>query len=133
MVSIPVIANGDVDSAQKAKEVLERTECELVMIGRASMGDPWLFSRINSYLDAPDKPLVYPTLSEKLDTMVAHVAKMVAYKGEYIALRQARKLVMGYFKGVRGAAALRSDAGKIETPDDLIRLKEKAIRQSFHI
>ena len=127
-VSIPVIANGDVDSAQKAKEVLERTECELVMIGRASMGDPWLFSRINSYLDDPDKPLVYPTLSEKLDTMVAHVERMVAYKGEYIAMKQARKLVIGYFKGIHGAAALRNEAGRLSTLDDLYALRSRVLR-----
>ena len=57
-----------------------------------------------------------------------HVEKMVEYKGEYIALRQARKLVMGYFKGIRGAAALRNEAGKIETLDDLYALKQKALK-----
>ena len=132
-VRIPVIANGDIDSAKKAKQILDFTGCDFVMIGRASMGNPWIFTQINAFLDNPALPLYYPDLEEKLGVMVAHVEKMVAYKGEYIALRQARKLVAGYFKGVRGAAALRNDAGKIETPDDLIRLKEKAIRQSFHI
>ncbi len=132
-VRIPVIANGDIDSAKKAKQILDFTGCDFVMIGRASMGNPWIFTQINAFLDNPAQPLYYPDLEEKLGVMVAHVEKMVAYKGEYIALRQARKLVAGYFKGVRGAAALRNDAGKIETLDDLIRLKDKAIRQSFHI
>ena len=132
-VRIPVIANGDIDSAKKAKQILDFTGCDFVMIGRASMGNPWIFTQINAFLDNPAQPLYYPELEEKLGVMVAHVEKMVAYKGEYIALRQARKLVAGYFKGVRGAAALRNDAGKIETLDDLIRLKDKAIRQSFHI
>ena len=126
-VRIPVIANGDVDSAKKAKQVLDFTGADFVMVGRASLGNPWIFSQINSYLSDPCEPLYVPTLEEKLDVMVAHVAKMVAYKGEYIALRQARKLVVGYFKGVRGAASLRNDAGKIETMDDLIRLKNKAL------
>ena len=132
-VRIPVIANGDIDSAKKAKQILDFTGCDFVMIGRASIGNPWIFTQINAFLDNPAQPLYYPDLEEKLGVMVAHVEKMVAYKGEYIALRQARKLVAGYFKGVRGAAALRNDAGKIETLDDLIRLKDKAIRQSFHI
>ena len=132
-VRIPVIANGDIDSAKKTKQILDFTGCDFVMIGRASMGNPWIFTQINAFLDNPAQPLYYPDLEEKLGVMVAHVKKMVAYKGEYIALRQARKLVAGYFKGVRGAAALRNDAGKIETLDDLIRLKDKAIRQSFHI
>ena len=60
--------------------------------------------------------------------MGAQVAKRVEYKGEYIALRQARKLASGYFKGIRGAASLRNDAGKIETLDDLIRLKNKVLQ-----
>ena len=127
-VSIPVIANGDVDSAQKAKEVMERTGCDLIMVGRASLGNPWLFARINAYLSDPETPLVYPTLEEKLDTMIAHITQMVAYKGESIAMRQARKLVIGYFKGMRGAAALRNEAGKLSTLDDLYQLKEKVIR-----
>ncbi len=104
-VQIPVIANGDVDSAQKAKEVMERTSCDLVMVGRASLGNPWLFGQINAYLSG--EKLFFPTLEEKLDTMVGQVEKMVEYKGEYIAMRQARKLVIGYFKGMKGAAALR--------------------------
>ena len=127
-VSIPVIANGDVDSAQKAKQVLDYTGCDFVMIGRASLGNPWLFTQINTYLDNPGAVLYFPTIEEKLNTMVAQVAKMVEYKGEYIALRQARKLASGYFKGIRGAASLRNDAGKIETLDDLIRLKNKVLQ-----
>lgn len=127
-VSIPVIANGDVDSAQKAKLVLDYTGCDFVMVGRASLGNPWIFTQINEYLDDPDAVLYYPSIEEKLNTMVAQVAKMVEYKGEYIALRQARKLAAGYFKGIRGAASLRNDAGKIETLDDLIRLKNKVLQ-----
>ena len=127
-VSIPVIANGDVDSAKKAKQVLDYTGCDFVMIGRASLGNPWIFTQINTYLDNPGAVLYFPTIEEKLNTMVAQVAKMVEYKGEYIALRQARKLASGYFKGIRGAASLRNDAGKIETLDDLIRLKNKVLQ-----
>ncbi len=125
-VSIPVIANGDIDSAEKAAYVLERTGCDFVMVGRATLGNPWIFSQINSYLENPEKPLYYPTLEEKLDVMCSHIEKMVEYKGEYIAMRQARKLVMGYFKGIHGAASLRNEAGKITTLDDLYALKQKA-------
>lgn len=127
-LKIPVIANGDIDSPQKAKQVLDYTKADFVMVGRASMGNPWIFSQINSYLQDPQKPLYYPTLEEKLTVMCSHIEKMVEYKGEYIALRQARKLVMGYFKGIRGAAALRNEAGKIETLDDLYALKQKALK-----
>ena len=124
-VQIPVIANGDIDSAQKAKEVMERTGCGLVMIGRASLGNPWLFSQINALLNG--NPLCYPTLEEKLDTMVGQVGRMVEYKGEYIAMRQARKLVVGYFKGMKGAAALRNEAGKLSTLDDIYKLRNRIL------
>lgn len=126
-VGIPVIANGDIDSAVKAKEVMERTECELVMIGRATLGNPWIFSQIKDYLENSNEPLYYPSLEEKLDVMVGHISKMVEYKGEYIAMRQARKLVVGYFKGIKGAAALRNEAGRLSTLEDLHALRNKII------
>lgn len=124
-VGIPVIANGDIDSAQKAKEVMERTSCDLVMVGRASLGNPWLFGQINAYLSG--EKLFFPTLEEKLDTMVGQVEKMVEYKGEYIAMRQARKLVIGYFKGMKGAAALRNEAGRLSTLDDIYKLRNRIL------
>jgi tRNA-dihydrouridine synthase B len=126
-VKIPVIANGDIDSAQKAKEVMDKTGCKIVMIGRATLGNPWLFSQINSYIQNPDKPLYYPTLEEKLDVMIEHISAMVRYKGEHMAMLQARKLVAGYFKGMRGAAELRNAAGKISTLDDLYKLRQTAL------
>ncbi len=128
-VKIPVIANGDIDSAQKAKEVMDITGCKLVMIGRASLGNPWIFEQINSYIDNPEKPLIFPSLEDKLSVMTRHIEKMVEYKGENMALKQARKLVFGYFKGIRGAAALRNDAGKISTLADLYALKSRALNQ----
>lgn len=130
-VSIPVIANGDIDSAEKAKQVMELTECDLIMVGRATLGNPWIFSQINSYLENPEKPLHYPSLEERLDVMTGHIEKMVGYKGEHMALLQARKLVAGYFKGMRGAATLRNEAGRISTLEDLYVLKEKALSANF--
>ena len=124
-VQIPVIANGDIDSAQKAKEVMERTGCGLVMVGRASLGNPWLFGQINALLSG--EPVYFPTLTEKLDTMVRQVERMVEYKGEYIAMRQARKLVIGYFKGMKGAAALRNEAGKLSALDDIYKLRTRIL------
>ena len=131
-LNIPVIANGDIDSAHKAKQVIEQTGCDLIMVGRASLGNPWLFSQINSYLENPDNPIKYPTLEERLDVMIEHISKMVEYKGEHMALLQARKLVAGYFKGMRGASALRNESGKISTMSDLYALKEKALLHSLY-
>lgn len=126
-VSVPVIANGDIDSAEKAKEVMDITGCDLVMIGRATLGNPWIFSQINAYLENPNIKIYTPDLEERLGVMIEHIGKMVEYKGEHMAMLQARKLVVGYFKGIKGAAALRNEAGKIKTLDDLYELRQKAL------
>lgn len=126
-VSVPVIANGDIDSAERAKEVMDFTGCDLVMIGRATLGNPWIFSQINAYLENPNVKIHTPDLEERLGVMIEHIGKMVEYKGEHMAMLQARKLVVGYFKGMKGAAALRNEAGKIKTLDDLYELRQKAL------
>ena len=126
-VSVPVIANGDIDSDERAKEVMDITGCDLVMIGRATLGNPWIFSQINAYLENPNVKIHTPDLEERLGVMIEHIGKMVEYKGEHMAMLQARKLVVGYFKGMKGAAALRNEAGKIKTLDDLYELRQKAL------
>lgn len=126
-VSVPVIANGDIDSAERAKEVMDITGCDLVMIGRATLGNPWIFSQINAYLENPNVKIHTPDLEERLGVMIEHIGKMVEYKGEHMAMLQARKLVVGYFKGMKGAAALRNEAGKIKTLDDVYELRQKAL------
>jgi len=126
-VSVPVIANGDIDSAERAKAVMDITGCDLVMIGRATLGNPWIFSQINAYLENPNVKIHTPDLEERLGVMIEHIGKMVEYKGEHMAMLQARKLVVGYFKGMKGAAALRNEAGKIKTLDDLYELRQKAL------
>lgn len=126
-VSVPVIANGDIDSAERAKEVMDITGCDLVMIGRATLGNPWIFSQINAYLENPNVKIYTPDLEERLGVMIEHIGKMVEYKGEHMAMLQARKLVVGYFKGMKGAATLRNEAGKIKTLDDLYELRQKAL------
>ena len=126
-VSVPVIANGDIDSAERVKEVMDITGCDLVMIGRATLGNPCIFSQINAYLENPNVKIHTPDLEERLGVMIEHIGKMVEYKGEHMAMLQARKLVVGYFKGMKGAAALRNEAGKIKTLDDLYELRQKAL------
>ena len=126
-VSVPVIANGDIDSAERVKEVMDITGCDLVMIGRATLGNPWIFSQINAYLENPNVKIHTPDLEERLGVMIEHIGKMVEYKGEHMAMLQARKLVVGYFKDMKGAAALRNEAGKIKTLDDLYELRQKAL------
>lgn len=130
-VKIPVIANGDINSPKIAKKVMDYTGCNLVMIGRASMGNPWIFKDINDYFENPQKPLYVPTLEEKLNVMCKHIEKMVEYKGEYMGVLQSRKILSCYFKGIKGAAELRNQSGKVCTLDEVYYLKEKALKSFY--
>jgi tRNA-dihydrouridine synthase B len=121
-VSVPVIGNGDVVDAESAAEMYKQTGCDLVMIGRASFGNPWVFEQICSFANlGVQQP---PTLSEKLAVMREHIELAVKLKGEYTAMRESRKQAAWYIKGIRGAAALRSKCMSLETLDDLYRLIE---------
>ena len=125
-VSIPVIGNGDVDSPQAAKALYEETGCDLVMVGRGALGRPWLFGQIRDYLTTgsflPD-----PSLEEKMEVMRRHISLMAAYKGEPVALREARKHCAWYMTGFRGAAQLRREAGSISSLEDVDKLAKLAI------
>jgi tRNA-dihydrouridine synthase B len=93
-VKIPVIGNGDVTGAQSAARMLEQTGCDAVMVGRAALGNPWIFQQINAYLDE-GRIVPPPSLSERMQIMVQHVELMCRYKGEYRAMKEARKHVDG--------------------------------------
>lgn len=87
-VSIPVIGNGDITDEQSATMMMEKTNCDAIMIGRGALGNPWLFSRINAYFDEC-RVLPPPTITQKMVTMLGHVQKIIEYKGEYIGMREA--------------------------------------------
>lgn len=111
-VQIPVIGNGDVFTPQKAKEMLEYTKCDGVMIGRGAMGNPWLFSRsynliVNNHLD-PE-----PTNNERIDKALYHLLEHVKYKGEYLGIRQMRKHIAWYLKGLPQAANVRNEVNTL--------------------
>jgi tRNA-dihydrouridine synthase B len=96
-VSIPVIANGDIDSAEKACSVLSSTGADAIMIGRAAQGNPWLFSQINHFLNT-GKPLKKPTVSEIQHTLTTHLEKLYSFYGNVTGVRIARKHIGWYFK-----------------------------------
>lgn len=124
-VSVPVIGNGDVCSAQDAKHMYDVTGCDMVMVGRASLGDPWIFSRINSFFEnGSAEPLV--SIEDRLSVMKRHIELMCRYKGEYIGMKEARKHIAYYLKGFKGAATLRNEACRVSTLDDMYRLVDKA-------
>ena len=128
-LSVPLIGNGSVEKLSAGR--LRSSACTGFMIGRAALGNPWIFSEINAYLENPDCIIKAPTLEEKLNVMCRHIEKMVEYKGEHMAMLQARKLIAGYFKGMRGAAELRNQSGKVCTLNDLYALKNKALSSVY--
>ncbi len=117
-VSVPVIGNGDVVSAKTAAEMYEHTGCDLVMVGRAAYGNPWIFKEIDAYM-TNGVLLPPPSLEEKMDVMRRHVVLMCEYKGEYTGMKEARKHTSWYMKGLRGAASLRAQAGRLSHLSDL--------------
>lgn len=118
-VKIPVIGNGDVDSPRKAAEMLERTGCDGVMIGRGAQGNPWIFRQITEYLETgriPDRP----EPPEMRQVIQRHAALLVQVKGEYTAVREMRKHLAWYTAGYPHSAGFRRMINSMETMDDLL-------------
>ena len=123
-LSIPVIGNGDIFTAQDAVNMYEQTGCDMVMVGRGAMGNPWIFQQINAYIK-DGVTLPEPTMAQKLDVMRRHIEKLCEYKGEDVGMREARKHVAWYIKGFHSAASLRNDAGSLRTLDDFYKLLKR--------
>ena len=126
-VDIPVLANGDVTSAAGALALLQETGCDGVMIGRAALGDPWLFERVRAALLAAQPPAA-PTLRQRMDALRAQIYEMCEEKGEYLAMPQARSQAMHYMKGLRGAASLRRYCSMLEHFTDVDTLIDAVYR-----
>ena len=120
-VSIPVLANGDVTSADGALTLLKETGCDGVMIGRGALGDPWLFAQVRAALLGEERP-PEPTLNQRMAALRAQIYEMCEEKGEWAAMPQARSQAMHYMKGLRGAAALRRYCSMLEHFTDVDRL-----------
>lgn len=128
-VRIPVIGNGDITDIVSAANMLEYTGCDAVMIGRGAFGNPWLFRQINAYLDS-GIVIPPPSLEEKMTVMLRHIAKMVEYKGEYTAMREARRHAAYYTKGLRGGAKFRAQMSSLETYDDLKEIAFRIVKEN---
>ena len=123
-VDIPVLANGDVTSAAGALALLQETGCDGVMIGRAALGDPWIFAEIKAALNgepAPEKP----TLRQRLEALRTQVYEMCEEKGEWVAMPQARSQALYYMRGLKGAAGLRRACCQLSHYEDLDELFQK--------
>lgn len=112
-VSIPVIGNGDVFSAQDAIRLMSETDCDFVMIARGSMGNPWIFKEAVALWSGKQMPDP-PTLQDKVNTMIKQLDFVLLEKGEYAAVREMRKHIGWYLKGVPGATAIRRQINTID-------------------
>lgn len=126
-VSIPVFGNGDVTSLEGALALYEETGCDCVAIGRGALGRPWIFAQIRRYFE-DGTVLPEPDLPQKMETMLHQMQLACKYKGEYTAMREARRHCAYYMHGLRGAASLRRMAGSLREFSDAQRLAEEALR-----
>ncbi|MGE5467202.1 MAG: tRNA dihydrouridine synthase DusB [Ignavibacteria bacterium] len=117
LVSIPVIANGDITSPQKAKFVLEHTKADGLMIGRAAQGRPWLFREIEHFLSTGTL-LPAPEVSEIHRILKDHLTELYAFYGEDTGVKVARKHISWYTKGIAGAARFRHAMNQMQTVDE---------------
>ena len=127
-VGIPVIANGDIKDEQSAAIMLEKTNADAIMIGRGALGNPWVFSKINAYFDEC-RVLPEPSVTQKMAVMLKHIQKIIEYKGEYTAMREARHHAAYYTKGMRGGARLRAEIGKLERFEQLQELSYRILKE----
>lgn len=118
-VSIPVIGNGDIFTAQDAVKRLRETGVDGVMIARGALGNPWIFGQVKAALEG--REVVIPTLREKIDTALRHYDMLLSWKPEHIAVTEMRKHIGWYLHGVRGAAQTRA---KINLMDDPSAVKD---------
>lgn len=128
-VDIPIIANGDIVDEQSAAIMFEKTNCDAIMIGRGALGNPWIFRRINAYLNEC-RVLPDVSINEKMVVMLKHIQKIIEYKGEYTAMREARHHAAYYTKGIRGGAALRKEISTFEHFEQLEELAYKIAKEN---
>lgn len=116
-VKIPVFANGDIDSPQKAKEVLDHTGAAAVMIGRAAQGRPWIFREIAHYLKTGEQ-LPEPSLIEVRDILSSHLRELYRFYGEFMGPRIARKHASWYLQTVPNSEAFRKTFNAIDNAEE---------------
>ena len=130
-VNIPVIGNGDVQTPQDAKRMLDETGCDGVMIGRAALGNPWMMYQTVKYLEN-GVLLPEPSVREKIDVCVLHLDRLIALKDEYIAVREMRKHAAWYLKGIKGTGKIRNEINECNTRNQLVGLLYTMVEDIEH-
>jgi len=117
-VNIPVIGNGDIKTPEDAKNMLEQTGCDAVMIGRGILGNPFLLKRVKHYI-WEGEILPEPEKEEIIETALKHIEKIVEYKGEYVGIREARKHAIWYIKGMKNSVAVKNKLTAATSYDEM--------------
>ncbi|WP_257230173.1 tRNA dihydrouridine synthase DusB [Acinetobacter sp. YH12039] len=123
LINIPVIANGDIDTPEKAKYVLDYTGADAVMIGRAAQGRPWIFREIGHYLTTGEH-MAAPSIMEVRDVLLGHLSELYGFYGEYSGCRISRKHIAWYTKGLRSSNEFRQNMYKVESTADQYKVVE---------
>lgn len=123
-VNIPVIGNGDITSPQKAKEMLEYSGVDAIMVGRAAMGNPWIIKQIDQYLKT-GMLLPEPEIGEKIDTIKIHAKKLIDLKGEKVAIKEMRGHASWYLKGIHGINPYKRKIQEVNTYVELSKLLDE--------
>ncbi|MBE7038233.1 MAG: tRNA dihydrouridine synthase DusB [Ruminococcaceae bacterium] len=119
-VKIPVIGNGDIFAPEDAKNMLDKTGCDFIMVARGAQGNPFLFKEILDYLK--NGTYSQPSNKEKLDTMLWHLELLIDDKGEYVGTREARKHIAWYTKGLKGSAEIRQKVNTTKNYKELTKV-----------
>lgn len=125
-ISIPVFGNGDVKDGESCKSMYDETGCDLVMLARGSYGRPWVFKQIRHYLET-GAPLPEPDIRERMEIMLRHCKYLCKYKGEVQGMKEARKNVAWYVKGLPDSAKLRAQCAELNTLEQAKAIAESAI------
>ena len=128
-VSVPVIGNGDVRSPEDAARMIDQTGCDMVMIGRWAIGNPWLFGRVEAYLATGTLP-AEPSVRERIETAKRHLLLSVRAKGERHGVREMRRHLAAYLKGLRGAAESRQALMREDDPDGVGRILDRLVEKA---
>lgn len=120
-VNIPVIGNGDIIDIESANKMFSYTNCDAIMIGRGSLGNPWIFKEIISGKEHEK------TCEDVKNMILKHLEMLVSYKGEYTAIREMRKHIAWYVKGFQNATEIRRTVNQIEHLEELQNIIEKLI------
>ena len=127
VVDIPVIGNGDIKTAKDALKMFEYTNVDGIMLGRATLGNPWIIKQIKDELEGKETCL--PTLDEKLDTIKKHIDLEIEEKGEYVGIREMRKHISWYIKSLKDSSRIREKINNLESKQEVIDCLDEYFKQ----